>query len=160
MDYQIQPNTRRCAATGRELAAGEKFFGVLLEEGGKFVRHDYSVEGWPGLPAGALAFWQGKVATGSAPKRLPIDDDLLLECFARLEGQEEPARLSFRYVLALLLVRRKRFKLEQVRQEGGREVLVLRCPRTGIRQTVIDPGLTDEEMESVQDDVFQALGWE
>ena len=53
----------------------------------------------------------------------------------------------------------KRLKIEQVRQEGGREVLVFRGGRGGTRHEVINPGLTDEEMEAVQDDVFQALGW-
>ena len=139
---------------------GEKFFGVLFEEAGKLVRRDYCVAAWVGAPEGALGFWQGKVTTGATPKKPPIDDELLLDCLARLEGQNEPARLSFRYVLALLLLRRKRFRLEEARQEGGREVLVLRCPRTGARHQVLDPGLTDEEMEAVQDDVFQALGWE
>ena len=34
------------------------------------------------------------------------------------------------------------------------------CARTGARHEVADPGLTDDELDSVQQDVFQALGWE
>jgi hypothetical protein len=158
-DYQIQPNTRRCAGSGRELKPGESYFSVLLDEAGKFVRRDFSKEAWPGPPPGALGFWQGKVAAGK-PRRLPIDDDLLLDCFGRLEDQTEPSKLSFRYVLALLLMRRKRFKLEDSRTEGGLEVMTFRCARTGERHRVIDPGLSDSELESVQEDVFQALGWD
>jgi hypothetical protein len=30
MEYQIQPNTRRCAVTGRELQPGERYFAALL----------------------------------------------------------------------------------------------------------------------------------
>jgi hypothetical protein len=158
-EYQIQPNTRHCCATGREMKAGEVCYSVLLEEAGKFVRRDYSPEAWQGPPPGAFSFWQGRISAGAAPRRPPIDDELLLDCFARLESQAEPSRLAFRYVLGLLLLRRKRFKIENTRQEGGQEVLVLRCGKGG-RHEVVNPGLTDEEMEAVQEDVFQALGWE
>ncbi len=159
-EYQIQPNTRRCATTGRELRPGEPHFSVLLDESGKFVRKDYGVEAWQGPPAGAFSFWQGRIGAGSAPRRPTFDDELLMDCFHRLERETEPSKLGFRYVLALLLLRRKRFKLEGSRQEIGQSSLHLRCPRTGARVIVLDPGLTDEEIESVQDDVFQALGWE
>ena len=33
MDYEIQRCTRHCHETGRELAAGETYFSVLLAEG-------------------------------------------------------------------------------------------------------------------------------
>jgi hypothetical protein len=159
-EYQIQPNTRRCCVTGRELQPGETYFTVLLDEAGKFVRREYSAEAWQGPPAGAFSFWQGRISTSRAPRRPPVDDELLLDCFVRLESETDPTRVSFRYVLALLLMRRRRLKLEEARQEAGREVLCLRCSRTGVRHQVVDPGLSDEEMEAVQEDVFQALGWE
>jgi hypothetical protein len=160
IDYQIQPNTRRCAATGRELRPGEKYVSVLLDEAGKFVRKDYAAEAWQGPPAGAFGFWAGRIPPAQAKRRPPIDDELLLDCFGRLEGQEEPGRVNFRYVLALLLLRRRRLKFEEAREEAGREVLCLRCTRTGARHQVVNPGLGDDELTAVQEDVFQALGWE
>jgi hypothetical protein len=159
-DYQISPNTRKCTTTGREMRPGEVFFSVLLDESGKFVRKDYAADAWNGPPTGAFSFWRGKVPSSQAPRRPPIDDEVLFDCFVRLEGESEPSRIAFRYVLGLLLVRRKRLKMEQTRQEGGREVLILRCSRSGGRYEVANPGLGDDEMESVQEDVFQALGWE
>jgi hypothetical protein len=159
-EYQIQPNTRRCTVSGRELKLGEKYYSVLLDEGGKFVRKDYGAEAWQGPPADAFSFWAGRVPAAGVRRRPPIDDDMLLECFQRLEGRTEPASENFRYVLALLLMRRKRFKFEEARNDGGREVLVLRCGRSGARHEVANPHLSDEEMTAVQEDVLQALGWE
>src|SRR5690606_17617107 len=89
LDYQIQPNTRRCTVTGRELQAGEKFFSVLLEQEGKLIRQDFSHEVWQGPPEGAFSFWSGRAPRPQARRRLVIDDDLLLDCFHRLEGQTE-----------------------------------------------------------------------
>jgi hypothetical protein len=124
------------------------------------VRKDYAAEAWHGPPADAFSFWAGRVPPAGARRRPPIDDDLLLDCFGRLEGRTDAAGENFRYVLALLLMRRKRFKFEETRNDDGRELLVLRCGRTGARHEVANPRLTDEEMAAVQDDVFQALGWE
>ena len=46
--YQIQGPARQCAATGRELRPGERFYSVLLDEAGQFVRKDYAADAWPG----------------------------------------------------------------------------------------------------------------
>ncbi len=161
VDYQIQPSTRRCSVTGRELRPGERYYSVLLEEGGKFIRKDYSAEAWPGVPEGAFSFWMGRLTPPQGKRRQqPIDDEMLMECFQRLEGQLEPSRVRFRYVVALLLMRRRRLRFDQTRQDGGQEVLLMRCTRTGERHAVVNPALTDEELTTVQDEVFQALGWE
>ena len=158
-DYQIQPHTRRCTATGRELRPGERYYTALLEEGDQFVRQDFSSEAWQGPPAGAFSFWTGRVPETNEPNKPRFDDDVLEECFARLEGQTEPSRVNFRYVVALLLIRRKRFRFEQTIDEAGVEKLQLSNNRTGDRYLVMNPQLTDEQMAEVQSEVFRVLGW-
>jgi hypothetical protein len=160
IDYQIQTNSRRCAETGRELRAGEKYYSVLLDEAGKFVRKDYSTEAWTGPPAGAFSFWAGRIPVGESRRQPRFDDEMLMECFQRLEGQTDPGRLNFRFVLALLLLRRKRLKLEPAPSGGDPDLLALRCPKTRTLYRVADPRLTDAEMEAVQEEVFEVLGWE
>ena len=158
-DYRIGPPTRRCAVTGRELQPGERFFTALLDEDGSLVRRDYAPEGWQGPPEGAFSFWAGKVptATGSAKPR--FDDDLLEECFQRLQTQDDPAKAAFRYVVALLLIRRKRYHFERSVLEDGVERLVLRHPRTGEQLRVLNPRLDDEQLQATQKEVFEVLGW-
>jgi hypothetical protein len=160
MDYQIQGHTRRCAATGRELRPGEPFFTALLDEGGKFVRRDFSAEAWQGPPEGTFSFWAGKVPVLDESRRPRIDDDLLVDCFQRLEGQTESDRLNFRYVVALLLMRRRRFKFEEAQIDGNREVLYLRCTRTKVQYNVVNPRISEDEIRTVQEEVFKVLGWE
>jgi hypothetical protein len=160
VDYQIQPNTRRCVVTGKELPPGTRYFTVLLDQAGKWVRQDYSVEAWQGPPAGAFSWWAGRVPAQQAGKQVRVDDEMLMDCFARLQGETEPGRVNFRYVVALLLMRRKRLKFEQVRTQDGAEVLRLRCVRTGTGHDVVNPRLGDDEMIAVQDEVFKVLGWE
>jgi hypothetical protein len=159
MDYQIQPNSRRCAVTGRELQVGERFFSALVEEERKFVRKDYCKEAWQGPPQGAVSFWTGRVLAANEKAKPRFDDDLLEDCFQRLEGQTEPGRINFRYVVALLLMRRRRFRFENSVVESGVEKMLLRCLRTGARLEVVNPRLSDEEMAQVQEEVFNVLGW-
>ncbi len=160
IDYQIQPNTRRCFLTGRDLQPGERYYSVLLDENGQLVRHDYSAQAWQGPPEGAFSFWTGKVPPPDQNRRLRIDDEMLVECFSRLEGQADASRINFRYVVALLLMRRKRLKFEASRTEQGHEILRLRDARTGATHEVVNPGLNDEEMATVQEEVLKVLGWE
>jgi hypothetical protein len=159
-DYQVGTNSRRCCVSGRELQPGEKYYTTLVEEAGKLVRRDYAADAWTGSPKDAFSFWSGRVPPSGSRRRPQMDDELLLDCFVRLEDQTEPARIRFRYVLSLLLMRRRRLRFEEAEMDGPLEVLVLRCSRGGARHRVTNPGLTDEELAGVQDDVFQALGWD
>jgi hypothetical protein len=158
-EYQIQPHTRRCHASGRELKAGERFYSVLLDEGGKLVRYDYGGEAWAGPPTQAFSFWTGRVPAESAFGLRQVDDQVLLDYFERLDADEGVPRTKSRYVVALLLMRRRKLKFEEAVMEGGQEMLVLRCAETQKQYRVLNPRLTDEELAAVQDEVFGLLGW-
>lgn len=157
--YQIQGVARLCASSGRELRPGERFYTVLLEEAGQFVRKDYSDDAWPGPPEGAIAYWRGRIPASGQPQRPTINDEWLADCFTHLGEAKEPAQKNFRYIVALLLMRRKRFKFEDIRKCDGEEYLLLRDSKSGARHEVLDPHLADAEMASVQDEVFRVLGW-
>src|ERR1051325_4517598 len=146
MDYQIQPNSRRCAVTGKELQVGERYFSALVEEDRRFVRKDFSVEAGAGPPAGAFSFWTGRVHAGAEKIRPRFDDDLLEDCFQRLEGQTEASRVNFRYVVALLLLRRRRLRYESSATVDGVEHITLTHLGSGAKHDVINPRLSDDEM--------------
>src|SRR5437868_4227639 len=161
-DYEIQGPTRVCAAAGRGLRPGGRVCGVLAGDGGQGARRDYAADAWPGPPAGALAYWSGKVpAADNKPRKPVVNDELLLDCFERLKDSADPDGLNFRYVAALLLMRRKRFKFEDVvRDDAGRDVLLVRDARGGAVHRVVDPRLTDDRAAAVQAEVFRVLGWQ
>lgn len=161
-DYDIQGPTRVCAASGRELKPGDRYFAVLAESDGKLGRTDYAADAFPGAPPGALAYWAAKVPlAGQKPKKPAVNDELLLDCFDRLKGSTDPDGLNFRYVAALLLMRRKRFKFEDAsRDDHGRDVMIVRDARGGAIHHVVDPRLTEDQITAVQTEVFRVLGWE
>lgn len=158
-EYQIQGNTRRCAVSGREMRPGERFFSVLLDLDGKLERRDYCGEAWSGPPPGTFSFWSGRIPAQDT-RRLPIDDEMLVDCLARLESETDAAKVSFRYIVALLLMRRRRLRFEEAKTHFGQEILCLRCTRTQQLFEVVNPRLNDDEMAAVQEEVFKVLGWQ
>jgi hypothetical protein len=159
-NYQIQGPARTCTATGRELRAGEKVFSVLWDEAGQFVRKDYAADAWPGPPSGAVAWWAGRIPEAGRPPKPTINEELLVDCFEHLTDTTDPGRLNFRYVVALLLMRRKRFRFDDTQKRGEQEVLLLRDAKSGRKHEVLDPHLGEAEMDTVRDEVFRVLGWE
>lgn len=160
-DFEVPNPTKACSVSGRVLAAGEKCYTVLSEEAGKYVRRDFAAEAWRGAPPGTVAFWAGRVPASDRPRKPTFNEELLVDWFHHLAGRAEPDRVNFRYVVALLLMRRKRLKFEDAtRTDAGDGVLCLRDAKTGTRHAVPDPRLTADEAAAVQDEVFRVLGWE
>ena len=159
LDYQLQPNSRRCHVTGRELEPGEPYYSVLLDQDGQIVRREYSREAWQSPPENVFSYWVGHVPEPDSEKRPPPDDDFLLECFQRLQQDQDVSRQHFRYVLALLLMRRKRLKFEGMQRVNDQECLRLSDVQNKEQYLVPDPDLSEEQMATVQEEVFQILGW-
>ena len=101
MDYELQRSTRKCAKSGRDLAAGEVFYSVLSTEGSQVVRHDFAPEVWQGPPDGALGWWKAHAPAAESKAKKPhwAPNDVMLQLFDELA--EQPDRADMRYVLAL-----------------------------------------------------------
>jgi hypothetical protein len=88
-------------------------------------------------------------------KRRFIDDQALTDLFEQLgEGDPDPKRAAFRYVLALILVRKRLLRLEPGDGRGG---LLVRWPKAPPEQAsvhVADPGMTEDAVA----DVIEQLG--
>lgn len=131
MDYEIKRCTRHCSVTGRELQEGEEFFSALVPEGSDVGRVDFSTEAWSGPPEGALGWWKSQMPTKASRRARMAPNEVLLDLFHEL--QNNPAQQDMCYVLALLLVRRRLFRLEEFDEEpedeDAGEVMVVYSPR-------------------------------
>jgi hypothetical protein len=157
-EYQIQPLSFRCAQTGRELKPGEQCYSALIESPDGLRRIDYAAEAWPGPPPGAIAFWRSRVprsAPGKGPQ--PLDDAVLVQFFERLADAEQESSRNFRYILTLLLLRKKILKLTDTVTDGDREILIVRKTATGDEYRVLNPGLTGTQLMALEADVEKIL---
>ena len=146
VDFEVTHCSRQCAVSGRTLAPGETYFSTLRMDDAALVRTDYCAEEWRGAPENVVAWWQATVPSGDAAKPTLAPQDVLLNLFAELA--EQPSEADFRYVLGLLLIRRRILKLDETRRDARGEVLVLECPRRNetyeLRATTPDPMHTEQ----------------
>lgn len=156
IDYEVQRCTRKCAVTQRELQSGETFYSTLSAEGARVVRHDYSVEAWQGPPEGVLGWWKSQVPGREGKKVTLAPNEVMLELLEQLA--DEPQRQDMRYVLALLLVRRRVLRLEEVQHnELGQEVSVLYCPRREATYHIVTATPDDRRTAEIQDELSKLL---
>ncbi len=87
-----------------------------------------------------------------------MDDAVIFDFFERLAPEEgQSLKRNFRYILALMLMRKKILKFNDVVRENDKEYLVLRRSRTKEEHRVLNPELTDEQMEQVKNELKQIL---
>jgi hypothetical protein len=128
IDFDIQRCTRKCFVTDRELQPGETYYSVLVVVGADIVRRDYSAEAWTKPPADSLGHWKSQMPGAGTKKKHWAPNDVMLHYFEQIA--EQPEQDDVRYVLALLMIRRRVVRQESVESdEQGQEQLVLFCPR-------------------------------
>lgn len=157
-DWDIDKLTLVCASSGRQLDEDEEIYSAIYDEDNRFVRRDYAVECWPPKDMDmAFSFWKTRVPKKDAPARRFVDDEVIVDFFHRLEGHGEPVKRNFRYVLALLLMRKKVLKFKTVRRSDDTEVLVLHDKKLDCDYEVVDPHLSEEQIQQVTEEIGQVL---
>lgn len=148
LDFDVQKFTRVCAETGREFQPGEDFYAYLIREGGQTVRRDVCKEAWTGPPENCNAWWKSSVPDLHSKKKHWAPDDVLLHYFQ--ETEDKPDEQDVRYLLTLLFIRRRLFKLvDSVHEESG-ESLMVTCARNDSEHTVSVVELTQERASEIQ----------
>jgi|GEM_PF-789631 len=141
--WTISRRQGRCAETEREFEEGERHVSLLTVIDGALQRADLSVGAWEDL--------QAKIDAGDAEtplfhwftrhhverkKTVQLDLESLDRLFLELEGREELQVRELRYVLCLLLMRKRRVKVEKVLREGDEEAFIVKRPRDDRRYKV------------------------
>jgi len=180
MISEIPRCTKFCAATGQEIAPGQTVFSVLLkgagagigagtgagtcgsgEEERNYQRIDYSQEGWknrsknPGETESlVLGWWKHQLPVSTDKKVKLAPNDILLTLFDQLTDQ--PEKQDLRYVLALLLVRRRVFRLEKEEKATGGEPwdkITVYHPKTDATHEIFVAVPEQERVEELQEEL-------
>jgi hypothetical protein len=161
VEYNFRPLGKNCAATGGPLQPGTIVQSVLIERQGNFERLDFSPTGWKGLPSGALARWRCRVPESQRPRETPLDAEALLSYLEQLIEDANPAHAKLRYVLALLLLQRRRLKLDGSRREDEDEYLQVSGSRGEGPYEILDQQLSEMEIKQLQAEIGAAAssGW-
>jgi len=174
--YEIARPTGVCAASGAPIGPGAEYMAVLVEVGDDEAlrREDYSIQAWaggarPAPPGRVFSAWRTRMPDPRRARRTRIDDATLADLFEQLSEGDDQRRRTLRYLLALMLVRRKRLRYEGTRLPGdapapgagqvSRGVLLVRwadAAQAGAPLEVPDPGL-DEAAIAAASEELEAL---
>ncbi len=175
-----------CAGTGEAMPPGTPCRSVLIpaeeDADGKraaspFRRVDVSEAAWNTgtRPAGVFSHWRSRVPDATAPRREPLDLAGLLELLTKLaeDREADQGRSAFRFVLALLLMRRRMLRLDGTRIDGDATFWCFtrkEDPAKGpmgrwaegetIEVLEPNPGLDDADAAAVAEQLHETLGVE
>lgn len=156
-DYQIAPHSGVCTISQRHMEEGEEFYAVLFETPEGFERREYSVAAWTEPPEGYFCFWKSRIPHKEQKKKLLVDDEVIINLFLRLEDSTAEIKLHFRFVLALILMRKRILKYEETVIENGAEFWVMRLVKEKTHYRVLNPRLTDEQTTRVSQELGAIL---
>lgn len=177
--YDIERPTGQCAFSGRKLEPGEPYIAALVEldpalvAGDKpasaaaalgFKRLDISQEAWQKgqRPERVFSFWRSLVPQPNARKKIFVDDEVLLNLFRRLADADQPQRLAFRFVLALILMRKRLLKYDgtdrKTTDAGQQEEWWRVIPKGEVEPlAVLNPQLGEAQIQQVTEQLSEVL---
>jgi len=148
-EYELSRSAGQCFATGRAIVEGERFYSAIIETPQGLQRRDYCEASWSGPPDGALCFFQTRLPKKEERRKVFVGDDVLIALFQQLGDTAEASKKRFRFVLALILLRKRLLKYERTLRELEGDTWEMRLMRDRSLHRVLDPALSDAQIEEL-----------
>lgn len=156
-EWEVSKPLGQCCGTGKKIEPGEEYFAALVETNEGLERRDFCADYWQGQKPDVFCFWKTKLPHPDQKKQIFVDDEMLMAFFERLAEETEQERINFRFVLALILMRKRRLKYDSSGTQDGKEIWRLRI--TGDKEfvEVINPHLDEEQIEQLSSQIGEIL---
>ena len=139
-EWEINKPLGQCHGTERKIEYGEEYF-------------DY----WESRKPDVFCYWKTRLPEPGLKKQLFVDDQMLMAFFERLEKETEQEKINFRFVLALILMRKRILKYDDTRTENAQEIWRLRIVGEKQIAEVINPHLDEEQIEQLSSQIGEIL---
>ena len=162
-NWSIKSRAHLCAATGEPFSNGQAIHAALFPdpESSGYLRQDFTPEAWntrdPVLPS-PFSHWQ-TIYEKPPPDEKPEavvdhDPETLLQ---RMIDQDEPHTEKTRYILAIMLERRKILRETDSQKLPSGLLRVYENRKSGAIYLITDPGISLDEVDQVQAEVRELL---
>jgi len=162
-DWKISRRGNKCSHSNIKFADGETFYTCIFDEPAseRFLRKDFSENSWSEL-GGTLkpfSFWKSTCKYPQEEESPGIlENESAESMLRRMIEDDEASTENARYILALMLERKKTLFPVGVKETESNRILLYEHRATGDVLIIRDPQLRLDEVEKVQVEVAQLLG--
>jgi hypothetical protein len=164
IEWNIQSRAHACQACDRHFADKEAFHTLLYDEKHSYERLDVCETCWTGQFSeggtdrkGFVSHWVGMYRVPPAALPEPIGKETAESLLRKLVAQNDPSHAGARFILAVMLERKRLLKVKAQINEGTSRVLIYEHGASGDLFQIADPNLHLDQLEEVQRDVAYLL---
>lgn len=162
-NWNIRSRSHECSHSGKKFVENEWFYTALFEDSitGDLIRRDYSESAWNELQSQfdppPQAYWRSKYEVAEAKTQV-IEKHTAETLLRKLAEEDNPLTEATRYVLAIMLERKRNLKQTGTRETPEATYLIYEQNKTGEVFIIRDPELKLWELEPIQREVAAMLG--
>lgn len=164
-NWNIKSRAHECSRTGQPFEEGQKFYTAIYfdTESGEFQRRDVSEQAWEEEVAEKkpFSYWKAEYVRpeSAKPKSEMVSRESAEDLLRRFVEEDEERTEHARYILALMLERKKQLVPKEVKWTEHGKAIIYEHRKSGEVFIIRDPELRLDELASVQDEVAMLLGF-
>ena len=164
IDWNIQARAHACGACQKPFVDKQSFHTLLFDERQGYQRLDVCEDCWKAQYSqgavdkkGFISHWQSVYTPPPAAAPEAIQKDTAETLLRKLVEQNAPEHAGARYILAVMLERKRILKVKAQVMENGTRVFIYEHGKSGDLFNIPDPKLELNHLELVQKDVAHLL---
>src|ERR1051325_1838679 len=164
IDWNIQSRGHLCQACHKHFADEESFHTLLFDQKNTYAPLDVCQDCWSTQFSqgatdrkGFVSHWQSVFKAPPAAPVDPIRKENAETLLRKLIELHDPSHAGALFILAVMLERKRLFKVKAQLTENGQRAFVYEHAESGDLFTIPDPRLQLDQLEEVQRDVAHLL---
>lgn len=157
IDWEMPRRGAACLACQKAFKPDEVLRACLVEAPEGYQRRDYCLNCEPANVAGVVGSWKTRCPPAASKKTQVLDRAAIFELFAKLEDADTPERVQLRFVLALLLWRKKALKFIGAEAREELETWNFTTPKGDADYAVLRPDLGEDQLERLGEQLESLL---
>ncbi|MGJ8656179.1 MAG: hypothetical protein ACSHX6_06995 [Akkermansiaceae bacterium] len=161
--WSIKARAHQCAITEVKFVDQQQFYTAIFPdpESSGYLRMDFSLEGWKDRPEELqkpFSFWKNTYeASVIEAKSEVVTKESAEELLSRLIEEDQEHTENARYILAVMLERKKLLKETDKQQTPNGILRIYEHRKNGEIYIVLDPNIPLDKVEAVQKEVSELL---
>jgi len=156
-EWEVSKPLGQCCGSDKKIEYGEEYFAALIETEEGLARRDFCADYWNNKKPNVFCYWKTKLPHPDQKKPIFVDEEMLMAFFERLERESEQEKVNFRFILALILMQKRRLKYDSTKTDGDKEIWRLKVTGKDEFAEVINPHLDDEQIEQLTSQIGNIL---